>query len=501
MQPPPEDLPGAVESPPEPNAFDPGVETGYLRRAPREGPPDVEQGARPFEPGDEVGFDGRRAKRRRRRREREERERAEAEEAARREAADAAEREREHERAEAEDAEHREATRRAEREAEEEERRAAERTRLEAAEQELEEAEQRAVAEAERARREAAERERGEREARARAEAERAEREAEQAHRRERERREREEAEEHRRLAAEAKARKRQAKAQADALAPPKRSKPPQGRPVVTGPPAKRRRRRPARPMPAPGAEARVKPGPRGASAARATAGGPGQAPPRPSPDRRDPGLGRPTAKLGGAALAATAAALLLGSLIGLPTPFSGSEGGVASLNAQGIPVGSGTAAALYRGPFHPVRGEYDYGEGGARFGAPRGGRLHEGQDVFSKSGTPLVAVRDGVVVDRAKASGAYSGGRGNYVAIYSPIEHRSYVYLHLLRPALVDKGERVHAGELLGQMGCTGSCYGTHLHFEVRRGRASFAADTKAVNPLPFLQNLPQAPEELAKP
>ena len=280
--------------------------------------------------------------------------------------------------------------------------------------------------------------------------------------------------------------------------APPKRSRPTRAAPAAGRPAAKRRVRRPARPMPPP---SRKTAGPRKPAQARA-------APPTPSDRVRlkpippgEPGLARATAKLGGTAVAAVAVALVAGSLIGLPTPFGGSKGGVASLNAQGIPVGSGIAAALYRGPFHPVRGEYDYGESGARFGAPRGGRLHEGQDIFSKSGTPLVAVRDGVVVDRAKASGAYSGGRGNYVAIYSPIEHRSYVYLHLLRPAVVDKGERVHAGELLGQMGCTGSCFGTHLHFEVRRGRASFAADTKAINPLAFLKNLPQAPGELAAP
>jgi murein DD-endopeptidase MepM/ murein hydrolase activator NlpD len=225
----------------------------------------------------------------------------------------------------------------------------------------------------------------------------------------------------------------------------------------------------------------------------------PGSPPP---PRRREaPGLAGPTAKLGASALSIAVGAVLLGSLAGLPTPFGDSKGGVATLNAQGVPIGSGIAASLYRGPFHPVRGEYDYGERGAEFGADRGGRKHEGQDIFSKRGTPLVAVRDGVVVDRAKENSIYSGGRGNYVAIYSPIENRSFVYLHLLEPAPVEKGDRVHAGQLVGLMGCTGSCYGTHLHFEVRRGRATFAADTKAINPRPFLDDLPQAPEELAGP
>jgi murein DD-endopeptidase MepM/ murein hydrolase activator NlpD len=237
---------------------------------------------------------------------------------------------------------------------------------------------------------------------------------------------------------------------------------------------------------------------PPGTKPARRTTVVPLETPPR-TPEV--PGLVRPTAKLAATAVVITVAALALGSVAGLPTPFGGSEGGVAALNAQGVPVGSGTAAALYRGPFHPVQGEYDYGESGAQFGAPRGGRRHEGQDIFSQAGTPLVAVRDGVVVDRAKVNSTYSGGRGNYLAIYSPIENHSFVYLHMLTPAVVEKGDRVHAGQVVGQMGCTGSCYGTHLHFEVRRGPASFAADTKAIDPLPLIEDLPQAPAELAEP
>ena len=218
----------------------------------------------------------------------------------------------------------------------------------------------------------------------------------------------------------------------------------------------------------------------------------------RPAPD---PSLLRPTAKLVAALAAAVLGSAALGSVLGLPAPYRGSTGGVASLAAAGPAVDSGIAAALYRGPFHPVRGEFAYGENDARFGALRYGHLHEGQDVFSKRGTPLVAIRDGVIVDRGKVNGKYSGGRGNYVAIYSPIKKQSYVYMHLLEPATVEKAERVHAGQLVGLMGCTGSCEGTHLHFEVRSGQASPAAKTKAVDPLPLLSELPQAPEELTSP
>ena len=47
-----------------------------------------------------------------------------------------------------------------------------------------------------------------------------------------------------------------------------------------------------------------------------------------------------------------------------------------------------------------PVRGVVDFGETEARFGAWRGGRRHEGQDVFAKAGTPLKAVWTGKPVD-----------------------------------------------------------------------------------------------------
>jgi murein DD-endopeptidase MepM/ murein hydrolase activator NlpD len=129
----------------------------------------------------------------------------------------------------------------------------------------------------------------------------------------------------------------------------------------------------------------------------------------------------------------------------------------------------------------HPVHGAVRYGQGGARFGADRGGRSHEGQDVFAPAGTPLVAVRDGVVLETGNG-----GGRGNYVAIYSPAARQTYVYLHLLEPASVGPGQRLRAGARVGRLGCTGSCFGDHLHFEVRRGKGLEGAPR---DPLPLLR------------
>ena len=56
-----------------------------------------------------------------------------------------------------------------------------------------------------------------------------------------------------------------------------------------------------------------------------------------------------------------------------------------------------------------PMRANPDWGEADARFGAYRGGHMHEGQDVFAPAGTPLVAIRNGRVVEKGD-----DGGRGN---------------------------------------------------------------------------------------
>jgi murein DD-endopeptidase MepM/ murein hydrolase activator NlpD len=130
-----------------------------------------------------------------------------------------------------------------------------------------------------------------------------------------------------------------------------------------------------------------------------------------------------------------------------------------------------------------PVQGATGFGEGAARFGARRGGHRHEGQDVFAPAGSPLFALRDGEVVETGD-----DGGRGNYVAIFNPDRRETYVYLHMKKPARAGTGELVHAGERIGAVGCTGSCFGDHLHLELRRGRST---QGRPVDPLPLLRRL----------
>jgi murein DD-endopeptidase MepM/ murein hydrolase activator NlpD len=216
-------------------------------------------------------------------------------------------------------------------------------------------------------------------------------------------------------------------------------------------------------------------------------------------PARRKPGLGWPTARAALALAAVSAVAGLFGTAIGLPVPVLGEPGGPIAASLTGSsPLDAGTPAGLTKGPYFPVLTDNpDYGESDARFGAGRSGHVHRGQDVFVKPGTPLVAVRDGIVIDGGGGKSFYAYGGGNSIVIYSPVDDRSYVYLHMLHPSPLRAGETVRAGQPVGQVGCSGSCWGPHLHFEIRLGRIASGVEVKAIDPLPLLQQWPAAPPQ----
>ena len=117
----------------------------------------------------------------------------------------------------------------------------------------------------------------------------------------------------------------------------------------------------------------------------------------------------------------------------------------------------------------YPIRGShYDRGGIGV-FHAPRnGGRIHEGYDVMSPCGTPLVAARGGRVRKSTFDPVLY----GNLVIIRGRKTHRDYWYAHLQSTPRVHKGDRVRTGQRLGEIGATGNAasVGCHLHFEVHQ-------------------------------
>lgn len=121
--------------------------------------------------------------------------------------------------------------------------------------------------------------------------------------------------------------------------------------------------------------------------------------------------------------------------------------------------VGQGLADAPTAEAVFPIRGDHEYGGSTGRFG---GGRGHQGQDVFAKCGTPLVAAMAGRVIKAAFQSRA-----GNY-AVIQHTDGRSTAYMHLRRPATVTVGDQVQAGAPIGEVGETGRASGCHLHFEL---------------------------------
>ena len=108
-------------------------------------------------------------------------------------------------------------------------------------------------------------------------------------------------------------------------------------------------------------------------------------------------------------------------------------------------------------------------------FGA-RGGR-HAGIDIGMLRTLRLRAVNAGVVKQTGYAAG-YSG-YGKVVILDLPGPY-SALYAHLSNVG-VRTGQKLRKGQRLGLAGCTGSCSGTHLHFELKRSGVS-------VNPLRFL-------------
>jgi murein DD-endopeptidase MepM/ murein hydrolase activator NlpD len=106
-----------------------------------------------------------------------------------------------------------------------------------------------------------------------------------------------------------------------------------------------------------------------------------------------------------------------------------------------------------------------------------RWGRMHYGLDLDGYSNTVVRAALPGFVTQVGWLPN-YSG-----YGLVIKIRHRGgleTMYAHLSKP-LVKRGQAVPIGQVIGVAGCTGSCTGTHLHFEVHvRG--------KPVDPLRYL-------------
>jgi murein DD-endopeptidase MepM/ murein hydrolase activator NlpD len=103
-----------------------------------------------------------------------------------------------------------------------------------------------------------------------------------------------------------------------------------------------------------------------------------------------------------------------------------------------------------------------------------RWGRLHAGVDIAVPSGTPVHAAKSGRVLIAGWVS-----GYGNYTCIGHG-GGLSTCYGHQTSIG-VSVGQSVSQGQVIGYSGCTGHCFGPHVHFETRINGAP-------VNPMGYL-------------
>ncbi len=96
-------------------------------------------------------------------------------------------------------------------------------------------------------------------------------------------------------------------------------------------------------------------------------------------------------------------------------------------------------------------------------FGWPRpGGRIHEGIDMISPYGTPIVAVHSGNAVQTPNSLG------GNAVIVYHDGGTDFTYYAHMSSYGATG---HVAAGQVIGYVGSTGDTTVNHLHFEYHPG------------------------------
>jgi murein DD-endopeptidase MepM/ murein hydrolase activator NlpD len=102
------------------------------------------------------------------------------------------------------------------------------------------------------------------------------------------------------------------------------------------------------------------------------------------------------------------------------------------------------------------------------------GASAHEGIDISTSRGEPVLATADGTVL--------LSGWAGEFGRAIEIVHNDRYVTLYgHLQQTLVAEGQRVRRGDRVGLVGSTGRSTAPHLHYEVH-------LDGRTVNPLEYI-------------
>ena len=103
--------------------------------------------------------------------------------------------------------------------------------------------------------------------------------------------------------------------------------------------------------------------------------------------------------------------------------------------------------------------------------------RPHNGIDLTAPKGTNIYATADGIVLQ----AGYSTGGYGRRIIIDHGFGYRTlYGHCHEI---LVDRGQKVKRGEVIGYVGNTGLSKASHLHYEVH-------VNGRPVNPVNYYAN-----------
>ena len=108
--------------------------------------------------------------------------------------------------------------------------------------------------------------------------------------------------------------------------------------------------------------------------------------------------------------------------------------------------------------------------------------RYHTGLDFRAAYGTPIRAVKSGVVL--------FAGNSGNWAGNHVAVRHadgRTTMSSHMSSMA-VSEGQTVQAGQVIGYVGQTGRAFGAHLHFELYPAGVRYGDVYKAIDPRPWL-------------
>ena len=113
--------------------------------------------------------------------------------------------------------------------------------------------------------------------------------------------------------------------------------------------------------------------------------------------------------------------------------------------------------------------------------------KMHTGLDYACKKGTPIRATGNGIV---QKVKKSCCKGYGNYVDLDHGFGFKTR-YGHMSK-VLVRQGQKVKRGDIIGEVGSTGTSTGNHLHYEVFK-------NNKQINPVLFVHDLnPEEYEEM---